>query len=393
MLSKRVLNIKPSATLAIEAKAKALKAQGVDVISFGAGEPDFDTPQHIKDAAKKAIDEGFTKYCPVAGTPDLKQAIINRIKNETGVVYQENEIIVSCGAKHSLYNLFQAILNPGDQIIIPTPCWVSYPDMAILAGAKVKFVKTKEKENFTMSAAQLAKAIGKKTKAVVINSPGNPTGGAYSAENLKAIAALCLEKNILMIADEIYDKLVFDGFKFTSLISVLPQAKEWMVLINGVSKSHAMTGWRIGYAAGPKEIINAMTSIQSQSTSNPTSIALKAATEAYTGAQESVETMRAEFEKRRNYIVERLNKIKGIHCTMPQGAFYVFPNIKKLLGKTYQGVTVNTCTEFAAYLLEHAKIAVVPGEAFYAPGYMRLSYATSLENIKAGLDRLENSLK
>ncbi len=393
MLSKRVLNVKPSATLAIDAKAKALKAQGIDVISFGTGEPDFDTPQHIKDAAKKAIDAGFTKYCPVSGTPDLKAAIIHRIKSESGVVYSENEIIVSCGAKHSLYNLFQAIFNPGDQIIIPTPCWVSYPDMAVLAGAKVKFVKTKEKHNFTMTAEQLAKAIGPKTKAVVINSPSNPTGGAYSAEDLKAIAAVCIEKKVLMVADEIYDKLVFDGFKFVSLPSVLPQAKEWTVLINGVSKSHAMTGWRIGYAAGPKEIINAMTTIQSQSTSNPTSISLKAAAEAYLGQQDSVEEMRVEFEKRRNYIVERLNKIKGVHCNMPQGAFYVFPNIKKLLGKTYRGVTVNTCIEFAAYLLEHAKIAVVPGDAFNAPGFMRLSYATSMGNIKNGLDRLEAALK
>ena len=393
LLSKRAQSIKPSATLAIDAKAKALKTRGVDVISFGTGEPDFDTPVNIKDAAKKALDSGFTKYCPVGGTPDLKAAIIEKLKKDNNLEYAPEEIIVSCGAKHSLYNLFQAVLNPGDQVIIPAPYWVSYPDMAALAGAKSKFIKTKESDGFKMTPEQLKKAIGKKTKAVIINSPSNPTGASYTFDELKVIADICVDNKLLIVADDIYEKLVYGGFKFSSIASVSPETKALTVVVNGVSKSYSMTGWRIGYAAGPKEIITAMTNIQSQSTSNPTSIALKAATEALNGPQDSVEMMRVEFEKRRKYIVERLNSIKGVKCFNPEGAFYVFPNIKKLLGKTYNGKQVNTCIEFADYLLETARIAVVPGSPFGAPGYIRLSYATSMENIKNGLDRFEEAIK
>jgi aspartate aminotransferase len=392
-LSKRVQSVKPSPTLAIDAKAKALKAQGIDVISFGTGEPDFDTPNNIKEAAKKALDSGFTKYCPVAGTPDLKQAIIDKLKKDNNLEYTPAEIIVSCGAKHSLYNLFQAILNPGDQIIVPAPYWVSYPDMALLAGAKAKTVKTVEANGFKLQPEQLRKAITPKTKALVINSPSNPTGSTYTAEELKQIGEICVEKKILIIADDIYEKLVYDTFTFTSIASISPEIKSITIVINGVSKAYSMTGWRIGYAAGPKEIIDAMSTIQSQSTSNPTSFAMKATVEALRGDQVGVETMRQEFEKRRNYIIERLQAVKGVHCNKPEGAFYVFPNIKKLLGKTYNGVTVNTCSELAEYLLEKARIAVVPGEAFGAPGFIRLSYATSMENIKNGLDRFEEAIR
>lgn len=391
-LSKRAQEIKPSATLAIDAKAKALIAQGVDIISFGTGEPDFDTPNNIKDAAKKAIDAGFTKYCPVTGTPELKQAIISKFKKDNDLEYVSDEIIVSCGAKHSLYNLFQAVLNPGDQIIIPAPYWVSYPDMAALAGATPVFVKTKESDGFRMKPEQFKKAITKKTKAVIINSPSNPTGATYTFDELKSLADICVKHNILIVADDIYEKLVYGGFNFYSIASVSPEVKAQTVVVNGVSKSYSMTGWRIGYAAGPKEIITAMGNIQSQSTSNPTSISLKAATEALNGPQDSVEMMRKEFEKRRDYIVERLNAIKGVKCLKPEGSFYVFPNIKKFLGKTYGGKTVTTCTEFAEYLIEKARIAVVPGDPFGAPGYIRLSYATSMKNIKSGLDRLEEAV-
>ena len=392
-LSDRAKTIKPSPTLAITAKAKALKEKGIDVISFGAGEPDFDTPLNIKEAAKKAIDAGFTKYCPVEGTPDLRKAIAAKFKKDNNLDYELNQIIVSCGAKHSLYNLFQAVLNPKDEIIIPAPYWVSYPDMAILQGAKPRIVKTKESEGFKMSPEALKKAINKRTKAVIINSPSNPTGSAYTKEELEKLAAVCLESKILIISDEIYEKLVYDNFTFASIASASKEIQAQTVVVNGVSKSYSMTGWRIGYAAGPKEIITAMTDIQSQSTSNAASISLKAAVEALNGPQDEVEKMRIEFEKRRNYIVERLNKIKGIKCFKPTGAFYVFPNIKKLLGKTYDGKLIQTTDEFSDYLLEKAQIAVVPGDGFGAPGYIRLSYATSMENISKGLDRLEQAVK
>ncbi|MGA2090473.1 MAG: pyridoxal phosphate-dependent aminotransferase [Endomicrobiales bacterium] len=392
LLSARVQKIKPSATLAIESKAKALKAQGIDVISFGAGEPDCDTPHNVKDAAQRAIAAGFTKYCPVTGTPELKAAIITKFQRDNGLAYTPEEIIVSCGAKHSLYNLFQAVLGKGDELIIPAPYWVSYPDMALLADAKPRIIMTKERDGFKMTPEQLSKAIGKKTKAVVINSPSNPTGSAYTTEELKKLAAICVERGILIIADDIYEKLVYDDFSAATIAATIPEAKNMTVVVNGVSKSYAMTGWRIGYAAGPREIITAMGNIQSQSTSNPASISLKAATEALTGSQDSVEHMRKEFMKRRDYIVTRLNSIAGVRCIKPQGAFYVFPNVKKLLGKTYDGTHITTSIGLAEYLLEKAQIATVPGEPFGAPGYLRLSYATSLSNIEVGLDRLQKAL-
>ena len=392
-ISKRLQSIKPSPTLAIDAKAKALKAKGVDIISFGTGEPDFDTPQNIKDAAIKAINSGFTKYCPVSGTPDLKDAIIKKFKEDNNLEYTREQVMVSCGGKHSLFNLFQTIFDEGDEVIIPAPYWVSYPDMAVLAGAVPVFITTSDKNHFKVKPTEIEKVITKKTKAFILNSPSNPTGNTYTKEELKEIADICIKNNLLIISDEIYEKLVYDNFKFFSIAQVSKEVKEHTIVVNGVSKAFAMTGWRIGYAAGPKEIIAAMTKMQSQSTSCPTSISLKAATEALNGDKACLETMRVEFEKRRNYIVDRLNKINGITCLKPEGAFYVFPNISSLLEKTYNGKLINTDIELADYLLDEAKIAVVPGSAFGAKGFIRFSYATSMEKIVEGLNRLEAALK
>ncbi len=392
-ISKRLQSIKPSPTLAIDAKAKALKAKGVDIISFGTGEPDFDTPQNIKDAAIKAINNGFTKYCPVSGTPDLKDAIIKKFKEDNNLEYTREEVMVSCGGKHSLFNLFQTIFDEGDEVIIPAPYWVSYPDMAVLAGAVPIFITTSDKNHFKVKPTEIEKVITKKTKAFILNSPSNPTGNTYTKEELEEIADICIKNNLLIISDEIYEKLVYDNFKFFSIAQVSKEVKDHTIVVNGVSKAFAMTGWRIGYAAGPKEIIAAMTKMQSQSTSCPTSISLKAATEALNGDKACLETMRVEFEKRRNYIVDRLNKINGITCLKPEGAFYVFPNISNLLEKTYNGKLINTDIELADYLLEEAKIAVVPGSAFGAKGFIRFSYATSMEKIVEGLNRLEAALK
>jgi aspartate aminotransferase len=392
-ISKRVQSIKPSPTLAIDAKAKALKEQGIDIINFGEAEPDFDTPQSIKNAAINAINSGFTKYCPVPGTLEIKNAIIEKLKRDNDLVYTPEQIIVSSGAKHSLYNLFQSIIDDGDEVIVPAPYWVSYPDMIALAGGKPVIIQTTDKTNFKATPETIEKVLTKKTKAIVINSPSNPTGVTYSQEELKTIADVCVKHKIFIISDDIYEKLVYDKFKFISIAQVSPQAKELTIVINGASKAYAMTGWRIGYTAGPKDIISAMSKIQSQSTSNACSISIKAAVEALNGSQECVENMRKEFEKRRDYIVARLNSIHGITCRKPEGAFYVFPNVKELLGKTFDSKTINTDLEFADYLLNYAKIAVVPGTAFGAEGYIRLSYATSIENIKSGMDRLETALK
>ncbi|MFA6614325.1 MAG: pyridoxal phosphate-dependent aminotransferase, partial [Endomicrobiia bacterium] len=329
----------------------------------------------------------------VAGTVELKNAIINKFKKENNLDYTADEIIVSCGAKHSLYNIFQAIFNEGDEVIIPAPYWVSYPDMALLAGAKPVIIKTEDKNSFKINPNTISNVVTNKTKALILNSPSNPTGSTYTREELEKIAKVCIDNKLLIISDEIYEKLVYDNFKFYSIAEISPEVKAQTLVVNGVSKAFAMTGWRIGYTAGPKEIISAMTKIQSQSTSNPTSISLKAATEALNGPQDSIELMRIEFEKRRNYIVERLNKMGEIECLNPSGAFYVFPNVSKLLGKKYNGKIINTDMELADYLLDQAKVAVVPGTAFGASGYIRLSYATSMENIQKGLDRIESALK
>ncbi len=392
LLSQRAKAIKPSPTLAIDAKAKALKAQGVDVIGFGVGEPDFDTPRNIKDAAIKAIEMGFTKYCPVGGTDDLKDAIIEKLKRDNGLSYERGEIIVSCGAKHSLYNIAMTVLEKGDEVIIPAPYWVSYPDIVALADAKPVIVNTSEKNGFKMTAEEFRKAITPKTKAVIINSPSNPTGSSYSRKELEGIAEVAVEKKILIISDDIYEKLVYDGFEFISIASIGKEVKDLTIVVNGVSKAYAMTGWRIGYAAGAKEIVTAMTNIQSQSTSNPTSIAMKASTEALSGPQDAVNAMVGEFDKRRVYMVERLNKIKGITCLRPNGAFYAFPNITGLLGKSFNGKLIETSSDMATLLLDEVKVALVPGSAFGAEGFLRLSYATSMEKIKEGIDRIEKAV-
>jgi aspartate aminotransferase len=392
-LADRVNKIQPSPTLAIDAKAKALKAQGVDVVGFGAGEPDFDTPANIKEAAKKAIDAGFTKYTPVGGTDELKDAIIAKMKKDHGLEYVRDEVSVACGAKHSLYNISQALIQEGDEVIIPAPYWVSYPDQVVLAGGTPVFIETDESDEFKITPQQLEKAITKRTKALILNSPCNPTGSSYTIDELKAIGQVCLKHDFLIIADDIYERLVYDGLKFVEIAQVVPELKPRTIVVNGVSKTYAMTGWRIGYACGPKELIGAITKMQSQSTSNPTSIAQKAAVEALNGPQDAIAAMVVEFEKRRSYIVERLNAMPGVTCYKSTGAFYVFPDFSSVYGKSFNGNKISNSTEFAAYLLEEAKVALVPGVAFGADKYARLSYAISMDNIKKGMDRIEEAIK
>lgn len=390
--SKRSQSIKPSPTLSIDAKAKALKASGEDIINFGVGEPDFDTPENIKESAIKAIKDGFTRYTPVGGIDELKDAIIEKFKRDNNLSYDRSEIIVSCGAKHSLYNIAQALFNPGDEVIIPAPYWVTYPDQVILNDAMPIIVKTYEKDSFRITPDLIMANVSKRTKALILNSPSNPTGLAYDKKSLEGIAELAIKHDFYIISDEIYEKLTYDGFKHVSIASLGEEIKQRSIVVNGLSKSYAMTGWRIGFSAGPREVISAMTKIQSQSTSNPTSIAQKAAVEALKGRQDFIPRMVAEFEKRRDYIIERLNNIKGIRCIKPIGAFYAFPNVSYYYGKRGEGITINSSLDLSTYLIEKAKVAVVPGSAFGDDNYIRLSYATSMENIKKGLDRIEESL-
>lgn len=392
ILAERVKRIQPSPTLVIDAKAKALKAQGVDVIGFGAGEPDFDTPENIREAAKRAIDEGFTRYTPVGGTDELKDAIIAKLRRDNGLEYAREEISVACGAKHSLYNISQALVQEGDEVIIPAPYWVSYPDQVLLAGGKPVFIEADESTSFKITPEMLERAITPRTRALVINSPCNPTGASYSREELRQIGEVCLRYDFLIISDDIYESLIYDGLSFSNMASAVPELKPRTIIVNGVSKTYAMTGWRIGYAAGPKEIIGAMTKMQSQSTSNPSSIAQKAAVEALSGPQEAVSMMNAEFAKRRTYIVDRLNAVPGFSCFRSTGAFYAFPNISGVLGKSFEGKPITNSTELAAYFLEEARVAVVPGVAFGADNNIRLSYATSLDNIRKGIDRIEEAV-
>ncbi len=390
-LSERVRQLSPSPTLAITAKAVAMRAEGLDVISFGAGEPDFDTPRHIKEVAIQAIDGGFTKYTPVGGIDELKDAIIEKFKRDNGLHYERPQILVSCGGKHSIYNLAQALFDKGDEVIIPAPYWVSYPPIAELAGATPVILKTSEEKGFRISPEQLREAISPRTKALILNSPCNPTGSVYNREELEALAQVILEKGIYVISDEIYEKIVFDDFPYTSIASLDKAVAERTIIVHGVSKTYAMTGWRIGYTAGPAGLIQAMTSIQSQSTSNPTSIAQKAATEALSGPQEPVGEMVQAFQKRRDLIVRRLNAIEGVSCFNPQGAFYAFPNFSPWLGRTHESQKLTNSVEVADYLLTNAHVALVPGLSFGAEGYQRLSFATSTENIEKGLDRIEEA--
>jgi aspartate aminotransferase len=392
ILADRVQRIQPSPTLVIDAKAKALKAKGVDVIGFGAGEPDFDTPENIRIAAKQAIDAGFTRYTPVGGTDELKEAIIAKLRRDNRLEFTREQISVACGAKHSLYNISQALIQDGDEVIIPAPYWVSYPDQVLLAGGSPVFIETDEKNSFKITPEQLEKAITPRTKALVLNSPCNPTGTSYSREELRELGRVCLRHDFLIISDDIYEKLIYDGLCFSNIASAVPELAPRTIVVNGVSKTYAMTGWRIGYAAGPKEIISAMTKMQSQSTSNPSSIAQKAAVEALNGPQDAVAMMNAEFGKRRTYIVERLNAVPGVTCFKSTGAFYAFPNVSGVYGRSFDGRIISNSTELAAYFLEQARVAVVPGIAFGADNYVRFSYATSMENIRKGIDRIEEAV-
>ncbi|MEI8356114.1 MAG: pyridoxal phosphate-dependent aminotransferase, partial [Deltaproteobacteria bacterium] len=389
----RVNKIKPSPTLAIDAKAKALKSQGLDVIGFGAGEPDFDTPDNIKEAARKAIETGFTKYTPVGGTDELKDAIIAKLKRDNALDYARNEISVACGAKHSLYNISQALVQEGDEVIIPAPYWVSYPDQVILAGGKPVFIETDEGAAFKITPEQLEKVITKNTRALILNSPCNPTGSTYSLDELKSLGEVCLRHDFAIITDDIYERLLYDNQTFYNIATALPALQPRVIVVNGVSKTYSMTGWRIGYAAGPADLISAMTKMQSQSTSNPCSIAQKAAVEALNGPQHAVASMVVEFEKRRTYIIDRLNAIPGVSCFKSTGAFYAFPNFSQIYGKSFEGKVICNSTDFAAYLLEQARVALVPGIAFGADKFVRLSYSTSMRNITEGLDRIDTAVR
>jgi aspartate aminotransferase len=379
-LAKRVLEITPSATLDISAKAKKMAQQGIDVVSFGAGEPDFDTPAHIKAQAVKAIHDGFTKYTPSSGTQELREAISRKFKNDNALDYSVGQIVVSCGAKHSLYNVFQVICEEGDEVIIPAPYWLSYPEMVRMAHAKTVVAGTDAKNKFKVTEKALESAITKKTKAFVLNSPSNPTGCVYDVDELKFIARLAVKHKFFVISDEIYEKLIYDGKKHISIASLGKDIYDQTITVNGVSKSYSMTGWRIGYAAGPKDVMDAFANLQSHSTSNPTSISQRAALTALTESQQCVEEMRLEFEKRRDFMVDRINKMKRISCTKPEGAFYVMCDISAL---KMDSVAV------ATKLLDEAKVAVVPGAPFGADRHIRLSFATGMDNIKKGLDRID----
>jgi aspartate aminotransferase len=392
MLSDRAGKIKPSPTLAIDSKAKSMKASGIDVISFGVGEPDFDTPENIKEAAAKAMKDGFTKYTAVGGIDPLKDAIIDKLKDDNGLSYKREEIIASTGAKHSLYNVAQALYGPGDEVIILSPYWVSYPDQVILNDATPVFVKTYESDSFMVRPEELKEKITNKTKALILNSPSNPTGMVYDRKALENIAELALRHDFYIVSDEIYEKLIYGDAGHISIASLGQEVKKRTIVINGLSKSHAMTGWRLGYAAGPANIIKAMTNIQSQSTSNPTSITQKAAIEALRGPQDFVGTMRTEFDKRRRYLVGELRKIQGMTCIMPEGAFYAFPNTSGLYGKRSGDRAIASSADLALYLLEEANVALVHGSAFGDDDYVRLSYATSLEDIKRGVGRIKEAV-
>ena len=388
-LSKRACQINPSATLAITAQAKSMIEEGIDVVSLGAGEPDFDTPEYIKEAAKRALDEGFTKYTPASGVKQLKEAIAQKFKSDNNLQYSPQEIIVSCGAKHSLFNTILVVCNEGDEIILPSPYWVSYPEMIKIAGGKAIILKTTPENKFKITPAQLRKAITDKTKLLILNSPSNPTGMIYTKKELEAIAEVLVESEVFCLSDEIYEKIIYGDQEHVSIASLGDKIKGLTILVNGVSKSYSMTGWRIGYAAGPREVVQAMSNLQSHSTSNPTSICQQAAIAALLGSQESVIRMVNEFKQRRDYIVEGLNKIKGISCLRPEGAFYVFVDISKLLGKACKGKVIEDSFSLVKMLLSEAKVAVVPGGVFGADDYIRASYATSMKNITKALQRIE----
>ena len=392
-LASSLSNIKPSPTIAVAMKAAELKAAGKDIISLGMGEPDFDTPQNIKDAAIKAIQKGDTKYTAVDGTAALKKAIIEKFKRENSIQYKASEIIVSTGAKQVIYNALIASINPDDEVIIPAPYWVSYPDMVLLAGGKPVIVESSEKNNFKISPTALEEKITPKTKWIILNSPSNPTGACYSQAELRALADVLLRHpQVHIMADDIYEHLIFDDLKFVTIAEIEPQLLPRTLIVNGVSKAYAMTGWRIGYGAGPEKLIKAMSMIQSQSTSSPSTIGQAAAVEALNGTQDYIKPNAKLFQSRRDMVVEMLNKIDGINCNIPNGAFYVFPSCKGLFGKkTPDGKVIENDNDFAGYLLEEALVAVVPGVAFGAPDFFRISYAASEDFLKNSMQRIADA--
>lgn len=391
-LSRLAQAVQASTTMAIDSIFKQMKADGIDVIGFGAGEPDFNTPDEIKAAGIAAIEENFTRYTPAAGTVDLRKAVCERMKADCGIDYTPSQVVVSSGAKHLVYLALRVLVNPGDEVILPAPFWVSYIELIKMVGGVPVVVNATEAEHFKLSAEKLAAAVTPKTKAVILNNPSNPTGMMYSREELEAIAKVCVEHEVYVISDEIYYGLVYDGKSFTSFASLSPQVRDLTVLVNGVSKSYAMTGWRIGYACANDKIAKVMSNYVSHSTGSPSAISQKAAMTALSGPQEKLSSMLQSFEERRNYIVERMNRIPGISCIKPEGAFYVMMNLEKILGKTVHGVEITNDDVFADAFLKHGLVAVVPGSGFGAPNFVRWSYATSMENIKEGLDRLEKFL-
>lgn len=390
-VSKRLEKIGESPTMKVSAKAKEMRAAGHDVVNLSMGEPDFPTPDNIKDAAKKAIDNNQTKYTINSGTVELRESIVNRIKEDYGLEYSINEIMVSSGAKHSVFNAIQAVCSEGDEVIIPAPYWVSYPHMASLAQAKSVIIETTEETGFKITADQLKAAITPSTKVLILCNPSNPTGSAYTKAELESIAEVVRENDFYVIADEIYDKLVYEGFEFTSFPTLGEDIKSKTILINGVSKAYSMTGWRVGYTAAPIDVIKGINKIQSHSTSNACSIAQAASQEAFAGPQDAVEDMKKQFEERRNYIHEALNSIDGITALLPEGAFYLFPNVNGLLGKSTGDIEINNSTDLSMFLLEEGKVATVPGIAFGAEGFIRISYADGIDNLKKAVDRIKEA--
>jgi aspartate aminotransferase len=392
-ISQRAQRTSPSPTLAITAKARKMREEGIDVLSFGAGEPDFDTPEFIKEAAVTALREGFTKYTPTAGIEPLRKAICDKLWRDNGLKYEPNQIIVTCGGKHALYNTFQVICDPGDEVIIPAPYWVSYPEMVKLADGVPVFVYADETTGFVPTIDAIREKISARTRAIVVNSPCNPTGAVFPRQTLKEIAALALRHDLYIVSDEIYEKMVYDGHEHVSIASLGEEVKKRTILVNGMSKAYSMTGWRIGYAAAERELIAAMTRIQDQSTSNPTSIAQKAALAALQAPEDTVKRMVAAFAERRRAIVDGLNRIPGFRCAEPGGAFYAFPNVSALYGKRWGDRVINNSDAFAEYLLEVARVAVVPGSGFGADENIRLSYACSLDTIRNGLARIADAVQ
>ena len=392
-LASRLDPIKPSITLAVTAKAAKLKADGIDVISFSAGEPDFDTPDHIKDAARAGLDKGVGKYTEVAGILPLRRAIAAELSRVHAMAIDPDQILVSTGAKHSLFNLFMALLDPGDEVLIPAPYWVSYPDMVMLAGGRPVILETRAEDDFAVTGAQVAAACSARTRAIVLNNPSNPTGAVYTRAQVEALAKVIVDKDLLVISDDIYRQLIYGAGEYVSIASLNPEIAKRTVLVDGVSKTYAMTGWRIGYAAGPLPLIKAMTKIQSQSTSNATHISQVATLAALTGPQDCVATMRAAFDERRIEMLKLLRAIPGVTCREPRGAFYAFPDFSAFVGKTtHEGTILDDDVQLCDWLVEVGKVAIVPGSGFGAPGYVRLSYACSMADIQNGVARIAKSL-